>query len=184
MRRVDGTLGNVDDDPDIAARVAVHEDDGTLERLVVAAGDRHRSRLRVETEAGTDLGVVVENPPLRAGDVLVLDDERAVVVAFETREAVALDLPEPSAGAVATAVELGHRVGNQHWDLAVRDGTAYVPLEADRHIVENVLAASLPDGVDLRYETVDASLWVDSTPDHAHEHGGSHDHTHDGGETG
>lgn len=187
MLRVDDILGNVDDDPELARRLDGHEERGTLERVVIPAGDRHRSRLRVETDAGTDIGLVVADPPIRAGDVLVLDDERAVVVAFEAEEAVVLDLPDPTPEAVATAVELGHRIGNQHWDLAVRDGAVYVPVAADRHIIENVLADSLPDGVEPRYELVDASLWTDSAPggtDHGHAHAADDPHTHVAGQFG
>jgi len=32
----------------------------------------------------------------------------------------------------AATVELGHRIGNQHWDIAVEERTVYVPVEADR----------------------------------------------------
>ncbi|MFC7132337.1 MULTISPECIES: urease accessory protein UreE [Salinibaculum] len=182
MQRVDGILGNVNDDAELSRSVAVHEKDGSLERVVIPAGDRHRSRLRVETDAGKDLGIVVDEPPLYAGDVLVLDDDRAVVVAFEDEEAVVIDLPEPSSEGVVTAVELGHRIGNLHWDLAIRDGAAYIPVAADRHIIENVLAESLPAGVEPRYEMVDASLWVGGTPDNGgteHDHGADHSHDHE-----
>ncbi len=67
-----------------------------------------------------------------------------IVVAFEPRDALAVSLPEATSETLAAAVELGHRVGNQHWDLAVEDGTVYVPLAADRHIVERVVADVIP----------------------------------------
>jgi len=187
MRRVDGVVGHVDD-PELADDVAAHEAAGTLETVVLDDTDRKRSRLRVTTDAGTDLGVLVDRPELRAGDVLVLDAELAVVVAFERREAFVVDLP--STVAASTAVELGHRIGNQHWDVAVEDGTLYVPVEADRDIIEDVLGPYLPAAATTRYETVDAERFVDGdgTPandDHAHgadhEHERSHesDHGHD-----
>jgi len=187
MRRVDGVVGNVDDDPELAEAVAAHERAGTLERVVLDDVERRRSRLRVTTEAGTELGVLVDRPELTAGDVLLVEDDRAVVVAFEPREAFVVEFPAAEA-AVSTAVEFGHRVGNQHWDVAVDGDTVYVPVEADRAIIEDVLGPYLPSGATARYETVEAERFIedadgsgaggDSGGDHDHSHGGDHDHGH------
>ena len=184
MKRVDGIVGNVDDDPDLAAEIDAHEQAGTLETVVLDDTERKRSRLRVTTDTGTDLGVLVDQPELTAGDVLVLDDDRAVVVAFEAREAFVIEFPATET-AVETGIELGHRIGNQHWDIAVDGATIYVPVDADRAIIENVLGPYIPDAATTRYETVDAERFVDSSeperdhahsdPDHAH---GDHDHAH------
>ena len=178
MIRVDGVVGNAAD-PDIADEIAAHKADGTLEKVRIDSADRRKSRLRVETDAGTDIGVLVDEPELAAGDVLVLDDQRAVVVEFESREALVVDLP-PSPTPAST-IELGHRIGNQHWDIAVEDRTLYVPVEADRTIIEDVLGPYLPSGAETRYETVDAERFVDSTSpsDHEHRHGVDHGDGHE-----
>ena len=181
MKRVDGIVGNVDDDPDLAAAVDDHEAAGTLETVELDDTDRKRSRLRVKTDSGTDLGVLVDQPELAAGDVLVLTDDRAVVVAFESREVFVIEF-SGSETAVATVVELGHRIGNQHWDVAVDGGTIYVPVDADRAIIEDVLGPYIPDGATTRYETVDAEQFVegdDPVADHGHGDDGDHSHSHD-----
>jgi len=178
MRRVEGVLGNATDDDGLAARIDAHDEAGTLERVVLAAGERKKSRLRVETDAGTELGVVVDRPELRPGDVLMLEEDRAVVVALAPREALVVSLPAPTPETLAAAVELGHRVGNQHWDLAVRDGTVYIPVDADRRIVEDVVAEHLPPGAETSYDTVDAALWLDGAAGDASEDGHAHDGDH------
>ncbi|MFU8870132.1 urease accessory protein UreE [Natronococcus sp.] len=206
MERVDSVVGNVHADGDLAALRDDHRENGTLERVVIDADDRRRSRFRATTDAGTDVGVVLDRPAVSVGDVLLVDDERMILVAFEPREALAVELPEATAEALAAAVELGHRIGNQHWDLAVEDGTVYVPLEADRHIVERVVADVVP-GSEVRATTVEADLFVteleggvdrehDPThgedpdyargtdhghthDDHEHDHGHASDHVHD-----
>lgn len=193
MKRIDGIVGNAFDDPELADRIDAHDERGTLEHVVLDASDRKKSRLRVETDAGTDLGILVDRPELRAGDVLAVDDERAIVVAFRSREAFVIELPEPTEGTLAAAIELGHRIGNQHWDVAVRDGAVYVPVEADRHIIENVVSEYLPAAAETRYEEVDAELFLEDDDggghtlgsDHSHgdDHGHTHgDHSHDEGE--
>ena len=183
MIRVDGVVGSADD-PDLADEIAAHEAAGTLETVTLDSADRRKSRLRVATDAGTDLGVLVDKPELAAGDVLVCDDDRAVVVAFESREAFVIELPASSTP--AATVELGHRIGNQHWDIAVEDRTAYIPVEADRTIIEDVLGPYLPAGTETWYETVDADRFVDEAStdhghgaDHGHSHGDDHGHSHD-----
>ncbi len=95
---------------------------------MIDADNRRRSRFRATTDAGTDVGVVLDRPAVSAGDVLLADEERLIVVAFEPREALAVELPEADPVALDAAVELGHRIGNQHWDPAVEDGIVYAPL--------------------------------------------------------
>ena len=183
MKRVDGVVGNVNDDPELAATVADHEQADTIETVELDDTQRKRSRLRVTTDAGTDLGVLVDQPELTAGDVLICTEERAVVVAFKQREAFVIDFPAAEA-AVSTAVELGHRIGNQHWDIAVNGGAISIPVDADRAIIEDVLGPYIPDGAATRYEIVDAEQFVNgSEPDteHSHSDDSSHDppHEHD-----
>lgn len=179
MEQIDQVLGNRREDASLADRLDTHERQGALERVVIAAAQRKKSRLRVETDAGTDLGLVLDRP-LRAGDVLALDAERAIVVEFEPEEAVVIDLPDPTPQTLAAAVELGHRIGNQHWDLTVTDGAIYVPVAADRHIIENVLTGSLPAETTISYEEVDAGLWIDDREDasHAADHAHHAEHSH------
>ena len=179
MKRVDGVVGNVERDPELAAEIDAHEQAGTLETVVLDDTERKRSRLRVTTDAGTDLGVLVDQPELVAGDVLLCNDDRAAIVAFEEREAFVIEFPAAEA-AVSTGVELGHRIGNQHWDVAVEDDTIYIPVEADRAIIEDVLNPYIPARATTRYETVDADRFIEGGDDDttAGGHGVDHDHTH------
>ncbi|WP_226481447.1 urease accessory protein UreE [Natrinema amylolyticum] len=177
MERIDGVVGNVHADDDLAASRADHEENGTLERVVIDADERRRSRFRATTDGGTDVGVIVDGAAVSAGDVLLVEDDRMIVVAFEPVDALAISLPEATTEALEAAVELGHRVGNQHWDLAVDEGTVYVPLEADRHIVERVVADVVP-GSDVRETTVEADLFVTTLEDETHESADGPDHTH------
>ncbi|QLD89188.1 urease accessory protein UreE [Natronomonas salina] len=187
MRQIDSITGNRYDDPELDAAIHAHEQDGTLERVVLELGDRKKSRLRVETDAGTDLGIIVDRPELRAGDVLFIDEQRAAIVTFQQREAYVIELPEPADDAMCMAVELGHRIGNQHWDIALEDRAVYIPVEADKHILEDVLENYIPGGASTRYEQVDAALFLDQprNPEpekHGHEHEHSHIHSDQGHE--
>jgi urease accessory protein len=178
MERIDGVVGNVHTDDDLAARFEAHEAAGTLERVVLEVENRRRSRFRATTERGTEVGVVLDRPAVSSGDVLLDTAERMFVVAFEPLEALAISLPVASSEAMAAAVKLGHRVGNQHWDLAVEDGIVYVPLSADRHIVERVVNDVAP-GAEIEGTTADADLFVTDRRDGEARHSGDHEHRHD-----
>ncbi|ELZ29641.1 urease accessory protein UreE [Halosimplex carlsbadense 2-9-1] len=181
------------DDEGVAERVA----SGDPLRIAVDETERRRSRFRTTAEDGTDLGVVVARE-LRDGDVLSTGD-RLVIVSLEAVEAMVLDfdgVADPDRTAVTTALELGHAVGNRHWDLAVEDGRAYLPLADTRERMETTVEPHLPDGATVEYEAVPPTLFDEGSVDdgHSHGHGGagnghredghSHghgDHSHDHG---
>jgi len=184
MKRIEGIVGNVHADTDLAALRDDHEDAETLERVVLDADNRRRSRFRATTDAGTDVGVIVDRAAVSAGDVLLLESDRMIIVAFEPRDALAVSLPDATDERLEAAVELGHRIGNQHWDLAVEEDVVYVPLEADRHIVERVISDVVP-GSEIHATTVEADLFVTDLEDAAtgthdldHEHSADHEHQH------
>ncbi|MFC6905986.1 urease accessory protein UreE [Halalkalicoccus tibetensis] len=170
-------LGTIEE---LAEERAVHEEQGTLETVSVSERERNRSRFKTELGDGTELGVVLGDRELSPGDVLVEDDERMVVVEFERREVLVVSVPEMS---WREALELGHHMGNQHWELAIRGDELLVPIAGERRLMERTLREELPDGAEIGVESVDPELFDDADRDHDHSHGGddhgrSHDHDH------
>lgn len=174
MIRINGVIGNINEDETLATAIQEHRKQGTLEVIRIDGGDRQRSRMRVQTDQGTDIGLIIEEPPLVEGDVLHQTDERAIIVAFEERDALAVELPDEFP--VNRAVKLGHRIGNQHWDIAIIESTLYIPLDARQQIVEDVLQDHLPTDTTYERTTVDATRFHDDgrpTPGH-----GADTHSH------
>lgn len=165
----------------------VHEENDTLETVTVSERERNRSRFKTELADGTELGVVLGDADLTPGDVLVASDERMVIVEFERREALIVSLPEIG---WKDALELGHHMGNQHWELAIRDDELLVPIVGERRLMERTLREALPAGGEIEIGTVDPELFDDAPPnhgsDHPHGHGseGGHSHEHRDGEHG
>lgn len=178
MLLAEGIVGNVADDPELAARIDDRDPDA-VERLVLDERERRRSRIRTTTDAGTDVGIVVRDERgLRPGDVLVDDPDRTILVAFADREAlvVSLEAVEANTDVLTQVAALGYQIGNRHWDLAVRDGELLVALGADGERKIATLEAALPPGARTRREAVDPTLF-DGTPDHTHDTN-DHDHAH------
>ncbi|WP_424000979.1 urease accessory protein UreE [Haloarcula salina] len=166
------------------AYVGHREEESVADRLAAAESvsvvlsdtERRRSRVRTETVGGRDLGIVVARD-LADGDVLEADDGTLVVVELAAVEALVLDV----AGEVSptAALELGHAVGNKHWDLAVRDGEVLLPVADSKARMEAAVAEHLPD-VPTRYERVPPTTFDDGGADHSHGDKGGHSHADHG----
>jgi urease accessory protein len=178
MLVADTYLGNAEADADLADRL----DRESALTVTVGETERRRSRFRTTADDGTDLGVVVGRE-LRAGDVLSADG-RLVAVSLEPVEAMVVDLSgvDADSAAVRTALELGHAVGNRHWDLAVEGDRAYLPVAEARERMEAEVEPYLPEGATLGYDEVSPALFDEGVDGHAHGHGdGSHSHDHGDG---
>ncbi len=151
--------------------------------VVLDDTDRRRSRVRAETTAGEDVGIVVARD-LADGDVLATEDGTLVLVELAAVDALVLELADADVS-VAAALELGHALGNRHWNLALRGDEALFPVPDTRERMAATVTELLPDGVETRFEMVSPTTFddADDGPEHDHPHShdeGGHDHTHDG----
>ena len=175
MQVYDTYVGNVGDE-----ELAV---EGQTETVTVNDEQRRRSRFRVETDEGTEVGVVIPRC-LREGDVLATEgDGPALVVALDPIEAVVVDLADADAP-LTSGVALGHAAGNRHWDMAVRGEAVLFPAPGSAERVQATLGEHLPDGAITRREAVSPALFDGGGPGHGgghgHDHGHGHGHTHEG----
>jgi urease accessory protein len=166
---VDRVLGNRHEDPDLAEECERAARAGGLETVRLSSQDVQRGRLRISTDAGTDLGLNLgREVGVRDGDVLYHspDGRRIVVVAVKGAEAVVIR-PAPSPeealggspgneglGLFELGVRLGHLLGNQHWPIRLEQGTVLVPVATDRKAVETVLRTYGLEGLEWKFTEV------------------------------
>lgn len=97
-----------------------------VERVALGWEDRLRSRQRVRTDSGTELGVALPTGhPMREDDILFEDEERVVVVAAIPEDVLVLYAESP--------LELGrlcYQVGNRHAPICVQDGRVLTPYDS------------------------------------------------------
>lgn len=186
--------GNASDDEALAAAITAQD----AETVTLDDDQRRRSRVRTETDEGTEVGIVVGRE-LRAGDVLATTDGDGplVEVALEPIDAVVVDLADAETGDpghLVAAVALGHAAGNRHWDMAVRDEAVLFPASESDARIDATIEPHLPDGATVERESVSPAVFDDGGPgeaDHSHGHshddggdGHGHDHSHDHGDHG
>ena len=96
--------------------------DGRVERIVLGAEDAARHRLRVQTDAGTECAISLpRDQRLTNGSILLLDQDRAIVVMMRDEEVLKL-VPADT----AAALELGYFAGNMHWPVRFQDAELHI----------------------------------------------------------
>ena len=146
MLRVHERLGNLFANPDLAARVQTWQHTGQLEEITLDERDAHKSRLRVQTLSGRELGLILpRGTTLTDGDVFSLvAEDGGVLVHISLQEIMVLtplthtESTDPHEQ-LRRAVRLGHVLGNQHWPVAVVGEQILVPVSLDRAVMETVL---------------------------------------------
>ena len=124
MLRLTGIVGHASD-LDIADKLHDLSHHGRVESVVLSRSDTQRHRLRVRTDRGTECAVALARTEhLSQGAVLLLEDDRAIVVRME--EEYWLPLAPRDA---ATALELGYHAGNLHWRVRFDGDILNVALE-------------------------------------------------------
>jgi urease accessory protein len=113
---------------------------GRVEYLTLSPEDTQRHRLRATTDAGTECAVVLERSEhLYNGAVLMLADDKAVVVKMRDTEWLTLAPRDPAA-----ALEIGYFAGNMHWTVRFEGAWLRIalqgPLERYLERVEPFLA--------------------------------------------
>ncbi len=134
-------LGNASGD-EMAEKIHRLSHAGNLEKIELSAADTARKRLRVTTDKGTDCAIALNRDlSLENGSVMLLDDERAIVVRMLETEWLRV-APADS----AAALELGYFVGNLHWRVRFQGAVLEIALEGPEQNYLDRLAAHLEDG--------------------------------------
>jgi urease accessory protein len=122
--------------------------------LRVDQAEAQKSRLRKATEGGTDVAIALDRGvQVRDGDVLAWNGAAcaAVIARIDLNEVLIIQLSglaaKPAEVAMATCVELGHALGNQHWPAVVKGTRVYVPLTVAKGVTAAVMKTHALEGI-------------------------------------
>jgi urease accessory protein len=151
--RVGAVLGNAAEDgwPGRLASARVDE-------LRLDQAEACKSRLRKVSVGGVEVAICLDRGvQLRDGDILLWDDARrtALLARVDLKDVLIINLgallDRPGEVSVATCVELGHALGNQHWPAVVKGTRVYVPLTVARTVMASVMSTHSFDGVTYEF---------------------------------
>lgn len=124
MLHIDSVVGDRAE-PGLHRRLHHLEHHGAVETVTIASADMARRRLRLTTPKGEELAIALpREQKLFDGAVLLIDDDRAIVVRAEVERWLRL---QPTS--IADAVELGYHAGNLHWRVRFEGECLLVALE-------------------------------------------------------
>ncbi|MCW5625708.1 MAG: urease accessory protein UreE, partial [Burkholderiales bacterium] len=115
-------------DPEVAERLHRLSHHGVVEYVSLKRQDIARRRMHVVTDRGTEGAILLDRDArLDNGAVLLLEDDRAVVVRLDEPEWLALTPRD-----TAAAIELGYFCGNMHWKVRFVGDMLHVSMEGPR----------------------------------------------------
>ena len=141
MLRLTQVLG-IASEPHLAERLHTLSHRGAVEYVTLRREDVSRRRLRVFTDRGTEGAIVLDRKdPLSNGAVLLLEDDRAVVVKLEEAPWLVLEPRD-----AAAALELGYFCGNMHWKVRFVGDFLHLSLQGPREDYIDRLSHLIADG--------------------------------------
>jgi urease accessory protein len=150
-------LGNVHINSEFKDQTLQWQKAGLLDEMTIEERDARKSRLRLHTAKGRDIGVTLpRGSAIEDGDVFAVEEDGSrVLVHIALQEVMVLTPRETlvSHERWAWAVRLGHVLGNQHWPVAVVGEQILTPVTVDRAVMETVLKTHhLTDYFLIHYE--------------------------------
>lgn len=144
MLKITKTSGNVFDDNELQKRFETLDKQGKCERLQVTRQELDKTRLRKNTDKGTDVGLSFNgSTKLNHGDVLISED-RFILVEQIQEKVISIKIKQNS-NQTKLLVLLGHIIGNRHRPIAIDKQTVMFPIQADSELdlFKNLLAEFL-----------------------------------------
>jgi urease accessory protein len=133
----DSVIGNITKDDKLGDEYNMLCQRGLCEKIVISRLESQRVRMRKTTNKGTDVGLTLApGTVLRNGDIIYLTKEKMIVVEIEPENVAILSLRSvvDDHELFATAVRIGHALGNLHRPMKIDGVKIYVPIQADTEI--------------------------------------------------
>ena len=152
MLKITKISGNIFDDIELKKRFEDLDKHGKCERLKVSRQELEKTRLRKNTDTGTDVGLSFDDGTrIRHGDV-ILAEEKFILVEQLPEQVISIKVKQ-SLNQTELLVLLGHIIGNRHRPISIENQTITFPIQADSELelFKNLLSEITKD-LDIRVE--------------------------------
>ena len=168
MLVVDSILGNAYDQNNLSQKIENAKQNQTLKRLFLSRPQMEKSRLRAETEDGTEIGLALEpGTVLHNGDVLEINSN--LIVIHQLPEKIIRVTINENHWSPNLLVNLGHIIGNRHRPISITsDGCIMFPIhdEDEVELFEQLFSEIIHE-ISLNVED---EIFVPNQGMNAHEH--------------
>jgi len=134
MLLIDSILGNAYDEKNLSQKIENAKQNQTLKRLFLSRSQMEKSRLRTETEDGTEIGLSLEpGTVLHNGDVLEINSN--LIVIHQLPEKIIRVTINENKLSPNLLVQLGHIIGNRHRPISIgSDGCIMFPIHDEDEV--------------------------------------------------
>lgn len=107
-----------------------------VEKIQVSRHEADRARLRKLSDKGTELALnMIPGSRINDGDIFLITGEKMVIAKRESENVIIISLNDISTKQIlATAIKLGHIIGNMHRPIKVTENKVFFPIQSDSEI--------------------------------------------------
>jgi urease accessory protein len=137
MITVDSVLGNINNDKTFEEKYDEMSARKVSETIKISRLESQRVRMRKLSDKGTDVALTLQpGTRLKHGDVIILTENKMVVVGKEPEDVVMIQIRNNihEADIVEITVRIGHIIGNLHKPIKLDGNKIYFPIQADTEL--------------------------------------------------
>jgi len=134
MLLINSILGNAYHGSNIKEKIENATQNHTIKQLFLSRSDMEKSRLRTETDDGTEIGLSFEpGTTLHNGDVMESDSN--LIIIHQMPEKIISVKVNDDHHSSSIRVQLGHIIGNRHRPLSITsDGYVLFPIHDENEV--------------------------------------------------
>src|ERR671919_757608 len=170
MLNINLVVGNVHKDHELGQKYR-QMSEKQLETIRISRSEAQRVRMRKTSDKGTDVAIMLpQNTHIKHGDVLLLDNDRIIVVEVQPERVavIAIENNIASHHLLEIAAKVGHTIGNLHRPIKIENNNIILPIQAESELdlLKRILG-SITEHIDITSTTMvfEAELGAE-----AHEH--------------
>jgi urease accessory protein len=137
MITVDSVLGNINNDKTFKEKYDEMSARKVSETIKISRLESQRVRMRKLSDKGTDVALTLQpGTRLKHGDVIILTENKMVVVGKEPEDVVMIQIRNNihEADIVEITVRIGHIIGNLHKPIKLDGNKIYFRIQADTEL--------------------------------------------------
>jgi urease accessory protein len=158
MIEINGICGNIKSDNALKSKHLEMAKNGKAESILLTRNESEKSRMRKVSNKGTEVALTMPaGSCLNDGDVILSDDDRMIIVKRQSESVALVTILKGTSNEnlLATAVKIGHTIGNLHRPLKIEGNRIYFPIQALSEIeLFEKLFANLRDHLEIRSDDI------------------------------
>ena len=168
MLLINSILGNAYHGSNLKEKIETATQNHTIKQLFLSRSDMEKSRLRTETDDGTEIGLSLEpGITLHNGDVLETDSN--LIMIHQLPEKIISVKVNDDDHSSSIRVQLGHIIGNRHRPLSIAsNGSVLFPIHDENEVdLFEKLFSEILHHISM---TVEDKIFVPNQGMNVHEH--------------